>query len=100
VVAASVSVAGAVVVLNVAVSHPLGCPAVYETLAVSPLSAPPPPLVMETVCAAGFAPPAVAVKLTVVGESAIAGPAPTVNVTLTFCGLLLATGEATATVAV
>jgi hypothetical protein len=48
VVAASVSVAGAVVVLSVAVSHPLGCPAVYETLAVSPLSVAPPLFVTAT----------------------------------------------------
>jgi hypothetical protein len=69
-------------------------------VAVRPLSVPPPLLVMETVCVAGLAPPAVALKLTLVGASAIAGPTLTVKVTLTVRGLFAATGEATATVAV
>src|SRR5512135_582417 len=60
----SVRTAGAVAGARVAVSQPVGSPEPYampETA--SPVSGPKPPLVTAIVCAAGFAPPAPAVKL-------------------------------------
>ena len=69
-------------------------------LADSPLSVPPVPFVTDTVCTAGFAPNCVALKVLLELDSTIVGAVPTVNVTLTVCGLLLATAEATETVAV
>jgi hypothetical protein len=83
-----------------AVSHPVGSPAVKVTGALSPFSVPPPTLVTATVCAAGLAPPCVALKLLLVLANPIVGPAPTVNVTLMIWGLLFATAEVTATFAV
>jgi hypothetical protein len=96
-VAVSVSVLGALVPLKPAVSHP--DPVVYDTLAVSPLSVPPPPFVTDTVCGAGDAP----LKLKVVFDTTmvgVVGAGVTVKVTFTVCGLLVVTGELTATVAV
>ena len=55
---------------------------------------------MLTVCDAGLPAPAWAVKLRLVALRWIKGAAVTVNVTATFCGLLFATPDVTATVAV
>jgi hypothetical protein len=94
----TVSVAGAVVGLIVAESHPLP---LLLTLALNPLSVPPPALETETVCALGLAPPAVAAKLRLACDSPIAGGgACTLKVTLTVCELTPLTLEATVTVAV
>jgi hypothetical protein len=79
-------VLGAVVALRVALNHPVGCPAVYETVAARPLSVPPPAFVTATVWSAGFTLPASPVKFLLVFDSAISGPAcgwTTVKVTLT-----------------
>jgi hypothetical protein len=94
----TVSVAGAVVGFTVAESHPLP---LLLTAALSPLRVPPPALNTETVCALGLAPPAVAEKLRLEGDSPIAGGGgETVHVTLTLCGLTPLTVEETVTVAV
>ena len=97
----SVSVDGAVVVLSVAVvSQPAGCPAPYVIAAARPLSVAAPTFEMVTVCAAGDVPPTEASKPTDDADSAIMGTLVMTNVTMMFCALLVATGEATATVAV
>jgi hypothetical protein len=56
---------------------------------------------MLTVCGAGFVPPCVALKAMLEGLSAMAGAGGlTTRVTVTVCGLLLATLDARGTVAV
>jgi len=60
-----------------------------------------PLLLVETLCAAGAAPPDCAVKVSVVGlRVRLTGAAVTVKVTLTVCGLLAAPALATETVPV
>ena len=66
------SVAGAVVGKTPAVSQP-GVPVTYVIDAERPESVPTPALVTFTVCAAGLVPPAVALKLMLVGLRPIAG---------------------------
>jgi hypothetical protein len=67
----------------------------------SPLRVPPPPFVTLTACDTGSLPASIAVKLTLVVPSTIAGgSAEMVNVTITVWGLLVATPDVTGTVAV
>jgi hypothetical protein len=97
----TVSVAGAVVLFSETCSQPDPVP--YETEAPRPVSVPPPALVTLTVLDAGFPKPLTALKLKLVGESAMAGGGPTaatVHVTLTVWGLFAATPDVTDTVAV
>jgi hypothetical protein len=66
----------------------------------SPLSVPAPPFVTLTACDAGFVPRYVALKVMLEGLSTMAGGGGlTTSVTLTVCGLLLATLDVTGTVA-
>jgi hypothetical protein len=70
-------------------------------VAVNPLNVPPPLLVTVIAWSDGFAAATAAVKKTFVDVRPITGGcASTVNVTVTDCGLFVAAGAATATVAV
>jgi hypothetical protein len=70
-------------------------PDVVDALA-DHVSVPPPAFVNETFCAAGLAPPAVPLKVSVAGVKAIAGPGGfTLSVTATVCGVLVAPGAVT-----
>src|SRR5882672_976017 len=76
VVAVRVSVLGAVVVLRLATSQPVGCPAPYVTVALNPVNGPPPPPVTVTLFSTLVpppppGPPCVALKVTVVADRMI-----------------------------
>src|SRR5690606_2656911 len=73
--AVSVSVAGGVVLLSAADSQPVCGPEGYETVAVSPLSVPPPVFVTSSVMGAGFAPPTSAANAAVDALTPIRGSA-------------------------
>jgi len=95
--ALSESVAGAVVVLRLAVSHP--APDVYATLVDNPLSVPTLPLEIRIPVAAGSASPRMAVKDRADAESTMDGAAAIVRVTGTVTLAMPATGVATVIVA-
>src|SRR6266550_6794191 len=77
-----VRVAGAVVPSKLAVSQPVAGSGTYETVAVSSASLPLPTFVTASVCAAGLAPPCVAVNATLaadnpmIGDDGGVGPSP------------------------
>ena len=96
--AVSVSVAGAVVVLKVAVSQP--APLVYDVDCDKPFNVPPPPFVTTMVCDAGAAPPTPALNVAVVLERAMVVGTGTDRVTGISNGEFPATGDETAMLAV
>src|SRR5204863_9379853 len=69
--AVSVSVLGAVGLLRLALSQP--CPVPYVIEVARPLSVPPPLFVIPTVWAGGFAPPWVALKVTLARLNVMTG---------------------------
>jgi hypothetical protein len=93
----TVSVVGAVVVFNEALSQPP-----LFAVALKPLSVPPPVSVTDTFCALGFAPPTKAGKLRIAGDRPMVGELDGVIVTVTprVGGLPPATVDATLIVAV
>jgi hypothetical protein len=86
----SVNVAGAVVALSEAMSHPADWPAPYVVLpTASPLSVPVPPFVIAIAVGAGFDPPTAPVNEAAEDPRVIAGGGVTVSDTVTTCGLLV-----------